>query len=271
MTRKKLILGSLTAVMVMAAVTTTTMAMPSDIREAVSEEGYDPYAHTNGGASYDDSELMPVGADYVATAQAMIRQSPFGDILDSTTPGETYYVVGECPDCMWYKISGNTSGYVYASYLVPASEYNTGTNSNSDHGRNIRPLDMLMDVTGASSVNVRTAPSTSGSIIGVVKEGDEVLVTGNVLDSEWYQCEYNGETAYICDDYLAPEFPQTMSCTVRSFLNIHDAADGNANIIGTLVGGDVIKASADENGWLRFSLSDGRIGYVSDEYMAAVQ
>ena len=57
-----------------------------------------------------------------------------GAILGSVQPGATYHVVGECPDCMWYKISGPISGYVYASYLVPAGEYQQASNSNSDTG-----------------------------------------------------------------------------------------------------------------------------------------
>ena len=41
---------------------------------------------------------------------------------------------------MWYKISGDVSGYVYASYLVPAGEYQQASNSNSDTGANIGRL-----------------------------------------------------------------------------------------------------------------------------------
>ena len=49
-----------------------------------------------------------------------------------------------------------------------------------------------------------------------------------------------------------------------------EAADINANVIGTLTKGDKVKVSADENDWLRFEMEDGRIGYVWDEYMEAV-
>ena len=87
----------------------------------MTQQGYNAYGHQGGEAVYDDSELLAVEGDYVATANAPIRQSPFGTILGSVQPGATYHVVGECPDCMWYKISGDVSGYVYASYLVPAA------------------------------------------------------------------------------------------------------------------------------------------------------
>lgn len=252
----------------MAAMPMTVLAMPGDIEEAVSQGDYNPYQYVNSYTYYDESELIDIGDYYVATANAMIRESPFGEILGSITPGETYYVIGECPDCMWYKISGGISGYVYASYLVPDEYYDEPT-VNTQPVLNVRSLNMEMVVSGASGVNVRTAPSVSGSIVTSLDEGTEVHVTGNVLNTEWYECSYEGETVYIWDDYLTPEFPQTMACTARS-LNVRESADGSSDIIGILNHGDKVRVSAEKNDWLRFSLDDGRVGYVYDEYMAVV-
>ncbi len=72
-------------------------------------------------------------------------------------------------------------------------------------------------------------------------------------------------------DEKTPELPQTMSCTVKSALNIHSGAGADTPVIGTLKHGDKIKVSADENDWLRFTMEDGTIGYVWDEYMAVVE
>lgn len=206
MKRARIATGVLTATLLATAMPAAAFAMPGDIEEAVTQQGYNAYEYQSSDAAYDDSELLAVEGDYVATANAMIRQSPFGTILGSVQPGATYHVVGECPYCMWYKISGDVSGYVYASYLVPAGEYQQASNSNSDTGANIRSLDMLMKVD--------------------VYEGN--------------------------------------------YLNLREAADANANVIGTLTTGDKVKVSADENDWLRFEMEDGRIGYVWDEYMEAV-
>lgn len=74
---------------------------------------------------------------------------------------------------MWYKISGDVNGYVYAEYLVPEGSYNASTNSNSHHGYNVRPLDMKMLV-DAHALNVRTAPSLNGSVVTTVSQGTEV-------------------------------------------------------------------------------------------------
>ena len=271
MKRKGTATGIFAAALLAAAMPAAAFAMPGDIEEAVTEQGYNAYEHQSSDAAYDDSELLAVEGDYVATADAMIRQSPFGTILGSVQPGATYHVVGECPDCMWYKISGDISGYVYASYLVPADEYQQGTNSNSEHGANIRSLDMMMtvDVYEGNALNLREAPTPDSGVVTSVPAGTEIHVIGNVLNTDWYQCEYDGRTVYAYDDYLKPEFPQTMACNVPA-LNIREAADINSNVIGTLTTGDKVKVSADENDWLRFEMADGRIGYVWDEYMEAV-
>ena len=259
----------LTATLLAAAVPGVALAMPGDIEEAVTEQGYNAYEHQGAGAGYDDSELLPIDGNYVATADAMIRQSPFGEILGSVQPGATYHVVGECPDCMWYKISGPVSGYVYASYLVPEAEYVQATNGTTEIGASVRSLDMMMVVDVTTALNLREGPSTNYPVVTSVPAGTEIHVTGNVLNANWYRCEYDGRVVYAADDYLKPELPQTMACSV-SALNIRDAANINANVIGTLTTGDKVRISADENGWLRFEMEDGRIGYVYDEYMEAV-
>ncbi|CCY06117.1 mannosyl-glycoprotein endo-beta-N-acetylglucosamidase domain protein possible enterotoxin [Eggerthella sp. CAG:1427] len=265
MKRLKLATGVLTATLLTAALPVAAFAMPGDIEEAVTQDNYNAYAHQSGHAEYDESELIAVDGKYVATANAMIRKAPFGEILGSVKPGKTYQVIGECPDCMWYKISGDVSGYVYASYLVPEGEYHKEANDNS----NIRTLDMMMTVDVKSALNLREKPSTKSKVVTSVKPGTEIHVKGNVLNTDWYQCEYEGKIVYAHDNYLKPEFPQTMACSV-SALNIRESANGKAKIIGTLHKGDKVKVSADENSWLRFEMSNGKVAYVYDEYMEAV-
>lgn len=267
MKKQELIKGLL--VMGMAvAMPISAQAMPTDIDEAVSAGDYNAYSIQNN-YEYDDEDLIEINANYMATAEAMIRTAPFGEIIGSVEPGQTYYVTGECDDCMWYKISGSVEGYVYAMYLVPEGDYNQSTGTNSDTNYNIRELDVDMTVTGAASVNVRTAPSTSGSVVGYLSEGDEIHVIGNVLTAEWYQCEYNGQTVYVCDDYLMPEFPQTMACQI-STLNIRSEASTDSSILGVLKYGDKVRVSAWENDFYKFTTDDGQIGYVYDEYMSVV-
>ena len=247
---------------------TAAFAMPADIEEAVTSEGYDSTQHQNGTATYDDSELIPIDETYVSTANVNVRTSPFGTIIAGTVPGQEVHVIGECPDCMWYKVDGSVQGYVYASYFVPKSEYNAATGGNSDTGHNIRELDMYM-VVDTYALNMRTAPSMDAQVIKSLPEGTEVHVTGKVLNSEWYRCDVDGQTVYMSDNYLTPELPQNMVCATEA-LNIRSGAGMDCEVIGTLHRGEKVKVTAEENDWLKFSFSDGRVGYVYDQYMAVV-
>lgn len=268
MRKAKLTIGAALAVGMLVIGAGTAFAMPGDIEEAVNAGDYDSTQYQNGTATYEDSDLLAIGADYAATAYANIRTAPFGEIIGGTVPGQTYYVVGECPDCMWYKVSGEVGGYVYADYLVPQADYNAGTNSNTDSGYNVRPLDMKMTV-DAVALNVRSAPSLDAQVLKSLSEGTEVHVTGKVANAEWYECDVDGQKVYLSDNYLKPELPQTLTCTVDA-LNIRVGAGADTEVIGTLRKGAKVEVTADENDWLKFAFSDGREGYVYSEYMAVV-
>ena len=66
MKKRNLILGSLITASVFAS-QTAVFAMPADIEEAVTSSDYNAYDHTGDYSGYDDSELISIGEDYVAT------------------------------------------------------------------------------------------------------------------------------------------------------------------------------------------------------------
>lgn len=109
----------------------------------------------------------------------------------------------------------------------------------------------------------------NGAVVDSLSQGTEVHVTGKVLGTDWYKCEPDGKTVYMSDDWLDPELPQVMACTVDA-LNIRTGASTNYPVVGTLRRGDKVKISAMENDWLKFSLADGSIVYVADDFLAAV-
>ena len=59
----------------------------------------------------------------------------------------------------------------------------------------------------ATSLNVRSGPSTSNSKIGAYKNAAEVTVTGKVKDSTWYRVSYNGKVGYVDSTYLSETKP----------------------------------------------------------------
>jgi len=59
-------------------------------------------------------------------------------------------------------------------------------------------------VTG-DSVNVRTAPNTTGKILGVVHEGYRLPYQGQDSDAGWHLVEYDGQNAWISGKYSVVE------------------------------------------------------------------
>lgn len=60
-------------------------------------------------------------------------------------------------------------------------------------------------VYATDSVNVRSNPSTSGSIIGSLSEGDSVTRTG--IGDGWSRISYGGQTAYVSSSYITTTKP----------------------------------------------------------------
>ena len=82
------------------------------------------------------------------------------------------------------------------------SEQEPGTEPSPD-GYTIKVLDKTMWAT--TGVNVRSLPSTEGTILGVLALGTEVKVTGQCNENDWYRVEYNGATGYVSNKYLSDE------------------------------------------------------------------
>ena len=87
MRKAKLTIGAALAVGMLVIGAGTAFAMPGDIEEAVNAGDYDSTQYQNGTATYEDSDLLAIGADYAATAYANIRTAPFGEIIGGTVPG----------------------------------------------------------------------------------------------------------------------------------------------------------------------------------------
>lgn len=95
-------------------------------------------------------------------------------------------VIQEKVNDAWYRINHNgTVGYVASMYL---SDVQTAKNFNS-----------AASVTG-SNVRMRTAPSTSGAVLGTYSAGTIMRVIG--INNGWYKVKYNGQTGYIRSDFM---------------------------------------------------------------------
>ena len=65
--------------------------------------------------------------------------------------------------------------------------------------------DMSATMYATQTVNVRNLPSTDGEKIGSLSTNQEITVTGQCNETNWYMFDYNGQTAFVSNDYLSTE------------------------------------------------------------------
>lgn len=111
------------------------------------------------------------------------------------------------------KAAGHVFEYVYnedATYDTNGTETATCKNCDVVDTRTAEGTmltytytDMEATMYAQSSVNVRDLPSTDGEKVGALSTNQEVAVSGQCNETGWYRFEYDGQTAYVSNDYLS--------------------------------------------------------------------
>ncbi len=153
------------------------------------------------------------GALYVGQIDASslnLRSAPNGTVVDSAPRGTKVAVINNSSE--WYQIAVDGQTY-YASgaYIdwIPECDFNLGTGT----------------VKCSTTVNFRSQPSTSSSVITSLKNGQKVSVIG--VSGGWYKATVNGKTGYICPDYLTINGGSTanQSSAVGATVNTSSSTD----------------------------------------------
>ena len=125
----------------------------------------------------------------------------------------------------------------------------------------------------ASSLNVRTGPSTSYTIITTVKKNDKV----NILQSSngWYKIETtSGKQGWASSSYISISNSSTTNNSTSTNtaivntdgLNFRNGAGTSYSIIKVLNKGDKVEVISESNGWSKVKY-DSRLGYVASKYI----
>ena len=196
-----------------------------------------------------------------------LRQSPGGAVITTLSKGTTVAVLNNSSS--WYKVSVNgKEGYVSGEYLTgtTATDFALGTGT----------------VKCSTSVNFRSAPNTSSTSYGELKNGTKVNVVG--VSSGWYKVTYNGKTGYIHPDYItlasssagtaiAPSNTVTSTTgtagTVKcsSSVNLRSEANTSSSILAELKNGTAVTVVSTANGWCKVNCS-GKTGYIKQDYVS---
>ncbi|MCC3689193.1 SH3 domain-containing protein [Bacillus cereus] len=216
---------------------------------------------------------------YTVTADVLNVRSGAGtghNVISKVKSGQVLQVVGQ--ENGWFKVNVNgQTGYVSGDFVTTGGK--TGTTVQQGTGTY---------TVNVSSLNVRTGPSTSHTVLGSVNKGKTVQVVGEVQD--WFKINFNGGTGYVSKDFVTKggsavsnetQQPTTNNNTTTvqtggSYVVNTDAlkvrtgpATYNA-VIGGVTNGKVLSVTGAENGWYKIN-HNGRTGYVSADFVKFVK
>lgn len=169
---------------------------------------------TSGVINADNPELgmtfSSTNDQVTAKIETNLRSLPStgGDIVVTIKSGEFVTRIG-IGDKGWSKLSYN-GRTVYAVTSLLTNEVPATTAASPESG--ITFTAASDQVTAKDEVNLRTSPSTSGSLVILIKNGTYLSRTG-IGDNGWSRLIYNGQTVYALTSYLTT---QTATATVAT-------------------------------------------------------
>ena len=139
---------------------------------------------------------------------------------------------------------------------------------------NVSHVDAATDMrtVTASSLNFRSGPSTSHSIIGSLQKGQQVEYISE--SGSWAKVKYNGVTGYVHGDYLTKSTSTGISTSQgttqyvnsTSGLNVRSGAGTTYSKLGKLEYKEKVTVLSTSNGWAKINYN-GQTGYVSSSYL----
>lgn len=199
------------------------------------------------------------------------------NVISKVKQGQVLQVIGQ--ENGWFKVSVNgQTGYVSGDFVTTGG--NKGTTVQQGTGTY---------TVNVSSLNVRTGPSTSHTVLGSVNKGKTVQVVGEVQD--WFKINFNGGTGYVSKDFVTkggsavsnetqkPTTNNNNTTTVQTggsyvvntgALKVRTGPATYNAVIGGVTNGKVLNVTGAENGWYKIN-HNGRTGYVSADYVKFVK
>ncbi len=123
-----------------------------------------------------------------------------------------------------------------------------------------------------NSVRIRTAGSTSGSILTSVSKGAVMEIDGTKQNG-WYHVKYNGVVGYMHPDYVKPETTPTFTikatCTGNGVRIRKGGGTGYGIITSVSKGTSLLLDGTKQNGWYHVK-SGNTVGYMHPDYVKQV-
>ncbi|UIR28523.1 SH3 domain-containing protein [Priestia flexa] len=183
-------------------------------------------------------------------------------------------VIKENGDWSQIKTSDGKTGWVANQYLKVGS--GSTTPSSESGGTSVSKQATV----NASSLNVRSAASTSASIVTNLPRNAKVTVIKE--NGDWSQIKTSdGKTGWVANKYLADvkaDAPKDEGTSVSkqatvnaSSLNVRSAASTSASIVTNLPRNAKVTVIKENGDWSQIKTSDGKTGWVANKYLADVK
>ncbi len=231
----------------------------------------------NGKTGYVSSQYLSVTGKVSASSLNM-RSTPStsGTKVTSLSSGTQVKILESLDG--WYRVEANgKTGYISSQYVSLAQSQSSAVAP--------PPAAQESNLTGtvsASSLNVRSTPSTSGTKVTSLSSGTQVKILES-LDG-WYRIEANGKTGYVSSQYISLERSEPAATTPppatqesnltgtvsASSLNVRSTPSTSGAKVTSLSSGTQVKILESLDGWYRIE-ANGKTGYVSSQYVTESQ
>ncbi len=257
-----------------------------------SQDGWYKIKVGNGNSGWASSEYIKT--DLGQNNQSEPKRTVIADVLNMRSGASTSYrtiakikkgteveLISESNGWSKIKYEGRI-GYVSSEFLSsendikpiekPSTNQNTNTNTNANETKAIGKTKVVT----ATSLNVRSGPSTSNRVIGSLKQNDKVEVISE--SNGWSKVKYSGKEGYVSSTYLKDSDggntgggsenpnPSNSKIVTATSLNVRSGPSTSSSKIGSLRQNEVVEVISESNGWSKIKFN-GKEGYVSSDYL----
>lgn len=210
----------------------------------------------------------------IATDDLNVRSGPglHYSIITTVDKGETYPLMQKEEDWIQIQLQNNEKGWV-ADYLVTVSQ--NEQDSPSSLPKEKKKQTARLGMITANSVNVRSSPSLSADIIGMMNAGITVEILAK--EKDWIQIKFGEGTGWISAQYMDEARKENKDREHLATVNIlHDGTNirkgpsTQAVILERANKGDTYEAVQFIGDWYEIKLSNGESGYVASWVVSAI-
>ena len=239
----------------------------SKIKTSTGKTGWSSAEYLSTSQTSDSTSTT--GKKATVTASTLnVRSGPSTSysITTKVYKGETVEVLESSNGWSKIKTSSGKTGWASEEYLSTS-----GASDNTENSTTGKKVTVT-----ASTLNVRSGPSTSYSITTKVYKGETV----EVLESSngWSKIKTSsGKTGWASEEYLSTSgaSDNTENSTTgkkvtvtASTLNVRSGPSTSYSITTKVYKGETVEVLESSNGWSKIKTSSGKIGWASEEYLS---